>query len=70
MIPEVKPPEPNPTVAKSVSRPDAFSKPGSMAGSSKGWAPAKGVRFRPLSAKRGPGRPRKKPRDKRDIIYY
>jgi hypothetical protein len=36
----------------------------------KGWAPAKGVRFRSLKVTRGPGRPRKKARDKRDVLYY
>lgn len=62
-------PPPNPTVQKSVARPSAFSTPGAMS-TSKGWSPAKGVRFRSLAAKRGPGRPRKRPRDKRDVIYY
>lgn len=65
VIPPPKPPE-NPTVAKSIARPDAFSKPGSMGK----WSPGKGVRFRALKATRGPGRPRKHPRDKRDIRYY
>lgn len=65
----VKPPEVNPTVAKSIERDSAFSKPGSMSASPK-WSPAKGVRFRSLKYQRPPGRPRKKPRDKRNVIYY
>lgn len=47
----------------------SFSKPGTPSKSSKGWKPAKGVKFRPMSAK-GPGRPRKKLRDPRDVQYY
>lgn len=66
--PEKKPEGPavNPTVAKSVARPDAFSKPGVEAKSK----PGKGVRFRALQYKRGPGRPRKHPRDRRDVQYW
>lgn len=58
-----------PAVAKSIARPDAFAKAGTMAKSS---APAKpaGVRFRAIKYQRGPGRPRKNPRDVRDVLYY
>lgn len=49
----------NPTVAKSVSNPNAFAKPGSAS-----------VRFRPMSAKRGPGRPRKHKADPRKVTFY
>lgn len=57
----------NSTVAKSISRPDAFSKPGSMGKTSTKSA---GVRFRALKYQRGPGRPRKHARDARDVQYY
>lgn len=56
----------NAAVAKSIARPDAFSKAGTVSKTSVG----KGVRFRPLKYQRPPGRPRKHPRDKRDVIYY
>ena len=58
----------NPTVAKSVARPDAFSKPGTMGKATTG-KPG-GVRFRALKATRGPGRPRKHARDVRDVQYF
>ena len=57
----------NPTVAKSIARPDAFAKAGSMGKAS--TKPA-GVRFRALKYQRGPGRPRKHARDARQVIYY
>ena len=57
----------NPTVAKSIARPDAFAKAGSMGKAS--TKPA-GVRFRALKYQRGPGRPRKHARDARAVIYY
>jgi hypothetical protein len=64
---EEAPPAPpvNATVAKSVARPDAFSKPGVEKAKA-----GKGVRFRALQYKRGPGRPRKHPRDRRDVQYW
>lgn len=58
----------NPTVAKSVARPDAFSKAGTMGKASPGKSQS--MRFRPLKYQRGPGRPRKNPRDYRAVIYY
>jgi hypothetical protein len=58
----------NPTVAKSIARPDAFAKPGTMGKAAA--VKSQGMRFRPLQYKRGPGRPRKNPRDVRSIIYY
>ena len=57
----------NPAVAKSIARPDAFSKPGSMG---KTAAKSNGMRFRALKYQRGPGRPRKHARDARAVIYY
>jgi hypothetical protein len=50
-------------VARSIARPDAFAKPGSL-------ATGKGMRFRPLAVKRPPGRPRKHPEDKRHVTFY
>lgn len=46
----------------------SFSKPGKPA-ASKGWKPATGTKFRPMSA-RGPGRPRKRPMDPRARTFY
>ena len=57
----------NATVAKSIARPDAFSKPGSMG---KASTKSAGVRFRALKYQRGPGRPRKHARDVRNVLYY
>lgn len=45
----------------------AFSKPGST--KSKGWAPAKGVRFRSVIEK-SKGRRAKKKRDSRNVKFY
>lgn len=61
------PPQKKPIVIKESS----FSKPGSMGKvSGRGWAPAKGVKFRALSVKRGVGRPRKRLRDPRFVEFY
>ena len=65
-LPKYPPPPtepPNPTVAKSVERESAFSKPG------KGWSPAKGTRFR-ATAEKSKGRPRTKKRDPRYVQFY
>jgi hypothetical protein len=59
----------NPTVAKSIARPDAFSKAGTI-GKAAPAAKSQSMRFRPLKYQRGPGRPRKNPRDVRNVIYY
>lgn len=60
-------------VARSVARDGAFSKPGSMGKSSpsKGWAPAKGIRFR-AAAEKAPGRRpgRKRRNDPRSVKFY
>lgn len=61
-------------VEKSISRESAFSKPGTTKSSkatakSKGWAPAKGTRFRATNEKR-PGRRRIHPQDKRRVTFY
>jgi hypothetical protein len=55
-------------VAKSVAKPDAFAKAGSMGHNQGKWAPGKGVRFRALHAKRTRGRPRKP--DDRYVNFY
>jgi hypothetical protein len=70
-------PQPQTAVERSVSRDDAFSKPGHMgkahatkgARSHKTWSPAKGVRFRPTN-ERVPGRRRKLARDERSVTFY
>lgn len=66
--PVIKKPEELDPVAKSIAKPGAFSKPGSM-DSKPGHAP-KGPRFRPLVAKRGPGRRRIHPKDPRSVEFY
>lgn len=69
--PPLNQPEPD-RIAKSVERDSAFSKPGSISkakGTSKGWKPAHGTRFRPTNEK-VKGRPRKKPRDPRNVQFY
>jgi hypothetical protein len=66
VLPATVPPtseKPDP-VATSVAKPNAFSKPGTMKGDNKG------TRFRPLSAKRGPGRQRIRKRDPRVVRFY
>lgn len=70
--PPIKPNDyPADPVARSVAREGAFSKPGSTktASKSKGWAPAKGTRFRATNEK-ARGRPRKRPRDKRSVEFF
>lgn len=52
-------------VARSIAKPSAFAKAGTMGTK----AAAKGPRFRPLATKATPGRPRKK-RDPRYVQYY
>ena len=59
----------NPAVAKSIARPDAFGKAGTM-GKASPSGKAQGMRFRALKYQRGPGRPRKKARDVRDVQYF
>lgn len=60
-------------VAKSIAKPGAFSKPGTLAPGktsvNQRGAP-KGTRFRPLAAKQPPGRPRKRKRDPRHVEFY
>ena len=58
----------NETVAKSISRESAFSKPGSPSKGT-GKSPGKGMRFRPMSVK-NIGRKRKRPIDPRRVTYY
>ena len=70
-LPSYKPVQPIDPVAKSIERESAFSKPGTTKSSakSKGWAPAKGLRFRATNEKR-PGRRRIHPQDKRRVTFY
>jgi len=58
-------------VARSVAREGAFSKPGSTkpATKSKGWSPAKGVRFRATNEK-AKGRPRIRKKDPRSVEFF
>lgn len=51
-------------VARSIAKPSAFSKPGSLSD------PKKGNRFRPLAVKKSPGRQRTKKRDPRNVHYF
>jgi hypothetical protein len=61
----------DPAVAKSIEKDSAFSKPGTMSKPHQGKGrPGKGMRFRALAVKREPGRPRKKPRDYRDVKFW
>lgn len=67
-IPQVKKPEQDP-VARSIAKPDAFAKPCSIG--KPGQATAKGgTRVRTMSWKRGAGRPRINPVDKRKVKFY
>lgn len=64
----MNPPTPNPVqppvdpVQRSIARPDAFAKPGSLATANKG------TRFRPLAVKRTKGMKKKK--DKRYVQFF
>lgn len=66
-MPQSKPPvDP---VERSIAKPDAFAKPGAMG--KQGFAKAKGVtRVRALGWKKGPGRPRKRPFDRRAVHFF
>ena len=55
-------------VARSIAKPDAFAKPATMG--KMGFASSKPTRMRVMGWKRGPGRPRKRPFDKRDVKFY
>ncbi len=61
----LKKPEVDP-VARSIAKPDAFSKPASFSKP----GDQKGTRVRPMSWKRQRGRPRIHPRDKRDVTFF
>lgn len=50
-------------VARSIAKPDAFAKPAVIG------KPSAKVRVR-LTNQRPPGRPRKRPRDPRDVKFY
>lgn len=69
-IPTVPKPPVDP-VARSIAKPDAFSKPASFTGKDKAKsAPSKNTRIRTMDWKRGKGRPRKMPRDPRDVKFF
>jgi hypothetical protein len=53
----------NPTVAKSVAKPNAFTKLGTMSRD-------KGTRFRPMAVKGKAPRTRKRARDPRYVEFY
>jgi hypothetical protein len=61
----IKKPEVDP-IARSVSKPDAFTKPASF--NSK--TAAKQTRVRTMDWKRGKGRPRKRPFDYRAVKFF
>jgi hypothetical protein len=67
-LPNYVPEKPVDPVDKSVAKEAAFSKPGHTS-KGKGWAPAKGTRFRPTNEK-APGRRRKRPLDPRRVQFY
>lgn len=52
-------------VARSLAKPDAFAKPASFA--KPGTKP---TRVRTMDWKRGRGRPRKRPFDKRKVVFF
>lgn len=61
------PNQPVDPVARSIAKPDAFMKPGSIG---KAGAPTNQTRIRPLNWKRTRGRPRIHPKDKRKIDFF
>jgi hypothetical protein len=54
----------NATEPKSAAK---VSKPESISGK---WVPGKGIKFHSLKYHRPPGRPRKRGRDPRNVIFY
>jgi hypothetical protein len=66
-LPEVPPVDP---VARSIARPDAFAKPGSIGKPGAATNQKAGTRVRTLSWKRGKGRPRIHPKDKRNVTFF
>jgi hypothetical protein len=56
-------------VARSLAREDAFMKPGRVGHAKVGAPKGDRVRVR-LTNQRPPGRPRKRPRDPRDVKYW
>lgn len=67
--PLIKPPEELDAVAKSIAKPHAFAKAGTM-GSKNVPHGTKNVRFRPLTTKQPPGRQRKRKPDPRKVHYF
>ena len=55
-------------VARSIARPDAFAKPATIG--KPGSPTNRTTRVRTMDWKRGRGRPRKTPFDKRDVKFY
>lgn len=68
MTDAVEPLKPLDPVERSIAKPDAFAKPGHMGKA--GFATNRSTRVRPLGWKRGPGRPRKRPFDKRQVKFF
>lgn len=63
----MEPQKPIDPVERSIAKPDAFAKPGTIG---KTAAQSKGTRIRTLGWKRGTGRPRIHPKDKRNVTFY
>lgn len=68
-IPNVPKPPIDP-VARSVAKPDAFTKPASFDGKNKGKSSPKNTRIRTMDWKRGKGRPRKTAPDYRKVHFF
>jgi len=64
---EVEPQKPIDPVERSIAKPDAFSKPAAFNSKPAAKGP---TRIRTMDWKRGKGRPRKMPFDKRDVKFY
>lgn len=57
----------SPAVARSLGKPDAFMKPGAVARSSGRGSPSTRIR---LTNEKKIGRPRKKKRDPRNVVFF
>lgn len=60
--------KPEDPVARSIAKPDAFAKPATIG--RPGAPTAKQTRVRTMMWKRGRGRPRKTPFDKRKVTFF
>ena len=68
--PTIQPKPPVDPVERSIAKPDAFMKPGSIGKSGFAKARTASTRVRPLGWKRGPGRPRKRAIDPRNVKFW